>query len=51
MLNTSSKGLKEIETENGTMVDLEERFRAVPVATINDDGEIVVRDYTSPPKN
>ena len=51
MLNTSSEGLKEIKTENGIMVDLEDRFRSVPVGTINEKGEVFVQDYNSSPKN
>jgi len=49
LLNTSSEGLVEIKTDNGEMVDLKDRFRTVPVATINDRGEVVIQDYVSPP--
>jgi len=51
ILNTSSDGLEEIVLEDGVMVDLEDRFMAAPVATINDDGEVTIRDYVAPPKN
>ncbi|MFK5948345.1 MAG: hypothetical protein QM500_06210 [Methylococcales bacterium] len=49
-LNTSSEGLTEDETDDGYSVDLQGRFRSVPVATIQEDGEIFIKDYTSLPK-
>lgn len=49
LLNTSSEGLKEVKTEDGVMVDLEDHFRTVPVAEVNERGEVVVQDYVSPP--
>ena len=49
LLNTSSDGLVEVIIDDGYMVDLNKRFRTVPVATINDNGEIVVQDYVAPP--
>jgi len=51
ILNTSSDGLIEIKTDKGDMVDLKNRFRTAPVATINETGEVVIRDYVSPPGN
>ena len=51
ILNTSSVGLVEVKTDKGDMVDLKNRFRAVPVATINEKGEVVIQDYVSPPAN
>lgn len=47
IVNTSSEGLTEVQTENGVVVDLEGRFQSVPVATIGADGEISITDYTS----
>ncbi len=50
MLNTSSEGLVE-ETRNGvTSVDLQGRFQSVPVATIDEDGNVQITDYTHLPK-
>ena len=49
MLNTTSDDLVEVETENGVGVDLQNRFQTVPVATINADGEVEIRDYTNAP--
>lgn len=49
LLNTSSDGLNEVKTENGVMVDLKDRFRTAPVATINENGEVVIQDYVIPP--
>lgn len=51
MLNTSSDGLVEVEMDDGVMVDLKDRFRAVPVAQVNENGEVTVIDYVSPPAN
>jgi len=51
LLNTSSEGLREVVTEKGVMVDLEDRFRTAPVATINKKGEVLIQDHISPPKN
>ncbi|VAW75545.1 hypothetical protein MNBD_GAMMA15-2442 [hydrothermal vent metagenome] len=51
MLNTSSEGLVE-ETRNGvTSVDLQGRFQSVPVATIDEDGNVHITDYTHLPKD
>lgn len=49
MTNTSSEGLTEEKTEHGYEVDLEGRFRSVPVAEIDENGEVSVRDYLSAP--
>lgn len=49
-LNTSSEGLTEDKTDNGYNVNLQGRFRSVPVATIKEDGELFIKDYTSLPK-
>ena len=51
MLNTSSEGLVEEQLENGgTRIDLQGRFRTAPVAIIDADGEVQIRDYTYLPK-
>jgi len=50
MLNTSSEGLVEEKTDKGISVDLKGRFHTVPVATINEKGEVEVQDYSSVPK-
>ena len=50
MVNTSSEGLVEEKTDNGVRVDLQGRFQTVPVATINEAGELEIQDYNSVPK-
>jgi len=50
MLNTSSEGLVEKKTGSSVSVDLQGRFQTVPVATINEKGELEIRDYSSKPK-
>lgn len=50
LLDTSSEGLVE-ETRNGvTSVDLQGRFQTVPVATIDEQGEARIVDYSSLPE-
>ena len=49
LVNTSSEGLVEEQTNKGINVDLQGRFRTAPVATINENGEVEIQDYTSPP--
>ncbi len=50
MLNTSSEGLVE-ETRNGvTSVDLQGRFQTAPVATIDEDGNVQITDYSHLPE-
>lgn len=49
LVNTSHEGLVEEKTSKGVGMKLKGRFRTVPVATIEEDGEITVRDYTSAP--
>jgi hypothetical protein len=46
---TSHEGLVEEETDKGVIIDLKGRFRTAPVATIDENGQIVVQDYTSAP--
>jgi hypothetical protein len=49
LVNTSHEGLVEEKTSKGVGMKLKGRFRTVPVATIEEDGTITVRDYTSVP--
>ena len=49
LVSTSHEGLVEVKTDKGVGVDLKGRFRSAPVATIDEDGQVVVRDYTSAP--
>jgi len=49
LVNTSSEGLAEEQTNKGINVNLQGRFRTAPVATINEKGEVEIQDYTSPP--
>jgi predicted naringenin-chalcone synthase len=49
LVDTSHDGLVEEKTDRGVEVNLKGKFRTAPVATINEDGELTVRDYTSPP--
>jgi hypothetical protein len=49
MLNTSSEGLVE-ETRGGvTSIDLQGRFRTAPVATVDDEGNVHITDYSHLP--
>jgi len=49
MLNTSSDGLVEEKTADGFSVNLNGRFQTVPVATIDDNGEVKIQDFSSKP--
>lgn len=49
LVNTSHEGLVEEKTSKGVGMKLKGRFRTVPVATIEEDGTITIRDYTSVP--
>ena len=49
LVNTSHEGLVEEKTDKGVEVKLKGRFKTAPVATINEKGEVTVRDYTTPP--
>lgn len=49
LVNTSHEGLVEQKTANGVEMNLRGRFRTAPVATVNEQGEVTVRDYTSAP--
>ncbi len=49
MTDASSEGLTEEKTKHGYVVNLEGRFQYVPVATVSDSGEVIVRDYSSAP--
>jgi hypothetical protein len=47
IVNTSSEGLVEKVAEDGSVsVDLQGRFKTVPVATIGEDGSIVIQDFS-----
>ena len=50
MTNTSSEGLVEVKSKDGYEVNLQGRFRSVPVAGTDESGEVEVRDYMSAPK-
>ena len=49
LVRTSHEGLVEEKTSKGVELKLKGRFRTAPVATLNDDGTITVRDYTVAP--
>ena len=49
LVNTSHEGLVEEITNKGVEMRLKGRFRTAPVATIEEDGAITIRDYTSVP--
>lgn len=49
MVSTSHKGLVEEDTGKGVEMKLQGRFRTAPVAIINDDGSVTVRDYSAAP--
>lgn len=48
-VNTSHEGLVEEQTDQGVEMKLQGRFRTAPVATVDEKGEVTVRDYTVPP--
>jgi hypothetical protein len=50
LLDTSSEGLVEEEINGAVRLDLRGRFRTVPVATINEKGEVEITDYTHLPQ-
>ena len=49
LVNTSHEGLVEEKTDKGVEMKLKGRFRTAPVATIDEKGDVTVRDYTAPP--
>lgn len=49
LVDTSHDGLVVEKTANGDKLNLNGKFRTAPVATIDENGELTVRDYTAPP--
>ena len=51
LTNTSSEGLvEEIDaTGEGYSVNLQGRFKTVPVATVGADGQITIQEFSAPP--
>jgi len=50
MLSTSSEDLVEKKSDTGVSVNLKGRFQTVPVAIINENGDVEIQDYSSVPK-
>jgi hypothetical protein len=48
MTDTRSEGLVEEPAVSGYGVNLQGRFQAVPVATVNERGEVEIREYSVP---
>jgi hypothetical protein len=48
MIDTRSEGLVEEPAVSGYGVNLQGRFQAVPVATVNEQGELEIREYSVP---
>jgi hypothetical protein len=48
MADTRSEGLVEEPAVSGYSVNLQGRFQAVPVATVNEQGEVEIREYAVP---
>jgi len=48
MTDTRSEGLVEEPAVSGYSVNLQGRFQAVPVATVNEQGEVEIREYSVP---
>ena len=48
MTDTRSEGLVEEPAVSGYSVNLQGRFQAVPVATVNERGEVEIREYSVP---
>jgi hypothetical protein len=49
ILNTSSEGLVEETRDGVTKVDLQRRFQTAPVATLDEQGNVRITDYTHLP--
>lgn len=49
ILNTSSEGLVEETRDGVTKVDLQRRFQTAPVATVDEQGNVEITDYTHLP--
>jgi len=49
-LNTSSEGLVEETRDGVTSVDLQHRFQTAPVATVDENGNVQITDYSHLPK-
>lgn len=49
MLNTSSEGLVETTREGVTGMDLRGRFQTAPVATLGENGDVQITDYSHLP--
>jgi len=49
ILNTSSEGLVEETRDGVTKVDLQRRFQTAPVATLDEQGNVQITDYTHLP--
>lgn len=50
MVNTSSDGLLEKTNKDSISVDLQGRFQTVPVATVDENGQVEIKDYSSIPE-
>ena len=48
MTDTRSEGLVEEPAVSGYSVNLQGRFQAVPVATVNEQGEVEIQEYSVP---
>jgi hypothetical protein len=48
MTDTRSEGLVEEPAVSGYSVNLQGRFQAVPVATVNERGEVEIQEYSVP---
>lgn len=48
MTDTRSEGLVEEPAVSGYGVNLQGRFQAVPVATVNEQGEVEIQEYSVP---
>lgn len=51
MTDTRSEGLVEEPAVSGYSVNLQGRFQAVPVATVNERGEVIIQEYSVPEAN
>lgn len=51
LTNSSSEGLVEQvdPTGEGYVVDLQGRYKTVPVATLGEDGQIRIQEFSAPP--
>lgn len=49
LLDTSHEGLEKEEIDGAVIINLQGRFRIAPVATVDENGEIHIQEYSTQP--